>query len=342
VIPGATPAAVNAARAAAGLPVASNPDLANLGINGDIQAYNPSEQNWSHTVAFSVGRQWKGFDAFLAYTLQDGSQYGGIGEFGTTEGGNTTSSALYPDQSFDKDPNGAARGKSNNLIATAVKLNLSYKFEARPGWLSRFTLFGESHSGRPISFLMSDPAGSRNPTFGVSRDDALAYIPNLNSPDPSNPLKFTTNGTTVIFDSAASVAKLQALVAKFGLPMGRIVPRGFGRNPEVDRIDFQYAQDIPTPIHGHSMLFTLDIANLGNMLNKNWGVVKEYTASRSGGLVVNAQCADANGVAAGVASAVCSTYRYSYTTVNPTTIATPTIDQQSTLWSIEVGLKYRF
>ena len=344
VIPGATPAAVNAARAAAGLPVSTNPDLANLGLNGDIQAYNPSQQNWSRTVAFSVGRQWKGFDVFLAYTLQDGQQYGGISEFATTAGGNTTSGALYPDQSFDRDPNGAAKGRSNNLITSALKLNLSYKYEVKPGWTSRFTLFGEDHAGRPISFLMTDVTGSssRNPTFGVSRDDALAYIPNLNAPDPSNPLKFTSNGTTVIFDSAASVTKLQALVNKFGLPMGQIVGRGFGRNPEVNRLDFQYAQDIPTPIHGHSMLFTMDIANLGNLLNKSWGVVKEYSNSRAGGLVVNAQCANDAGIASGVASAACSTYRYSYTTVNPTTLATPTIDQQASLWAIEIGLKYRF
>ena len=342
VMPGATPAAVNAARAAAGLPVSSNADLANLAINGDIQAYNPGQQNWSRTIAFSVGRQWKGFDAFVAYTLQDGQQYGGIGEFATTAGGNATTGNLYADQSFDYDPNGAAKGRSNNLITNALKVNVSYKYAFRPGWTSRFTLFGESHAGRPISFLMSDPAGSRNPTFGTSSDTALVYVPNLSSPDPANPLKFTTNGTTVIFDSAASVTKMKALVDKFGLPSGKIVPRGFGRNPEVNRLDFQYAQDIPTPIRGHSMLFTLDIANLGNLLNKNWGVVKEYTGSRSGGAVVNAQCADVNGAAAGAASATCATYRYSYTTVNPTTLATPTIDQQASLWAIEIGLKYRF
>jgi hypothetical protein len=341
ILPGATPAAVNAARAAAGLPISSNPDLANLGINGDIQTFNPSVQNWSRTFAFSVGKEWHGFNAYLAYTLQDGQQYGGISEFATTEGGNATTSNLYADQGFDRDPNAAAKGRSNNLITSAVKLNLSYKIELHPGWTSRFTLFGEDRAGRPISFLMSDPAGSRNPTFGTSRDDALVYVPNLSSPDAANPLKFTTNGTTVIFDSIASVQKMQALVQKFGLPTG-IVPRGFGRNPETNRLDFQYAQDIPTPIHGHSLLFTLDIANLGNLLNKNWGVVKEYSNSRAGGLVVNAQCADASGVAAGVASATCATYRYSYTTVNPTTLATPTIDQQASLWALEIGLKYRF
>lgn len=342
VITGATPAAVNAARAAAGLPVSTNPDLANLGLNGDIQAYNPSQQNWMETVAFSVGREWRGLSGFVSYALQNGRAYGGISEFGTTAGGNTTSGAYYPDQSFDLDPNAAAKGKANNLIEHAFKANLAYKFEFRPGWVSRFTLFAEQHAGRPISFLMSDPAGNRNPTFGVSRDDALAYIPNLSNPDPANPLKFTTGQTTVFFDSQASLTKFKALVAQFGLPQGQIAPRGFGRNPSVSRLDFQYAQDIPIPIEGHTLTMTLDIANLGNLLNKHWGVVKEYTNSRAGGLVVNAQCADANGVAAGNGSPVCAAYRYSYATVNPASLATPVIDQNASLWAVELGLKYRF
>jgi hypothetical protein len=345
-IAGATPAAVLAQRTALGLPVATNPDLANLGLNGDIQAYNPSQQTWMRTIAFSVGREWRGLSGLVTYALQDGTSYGGISEFGTTAGGNITSGAFYPDQSFDRDPNGAAKGKANNLIEQALKANLSYKFEVREGWMSRFTLFAERHSGRPISFLMSDPAGGRNPTFGVSRDDALAYVPNLAAPDPANPLKFTSNGTTVFFDSQASLVKFQALVNRFGLAQGRILPRGVGRNPDVSRIDFQYAQEIPAPFRGHSMLLTLDIANVGNLLNKRWGVVKEYTGSRSGGQLVNAQCADASGVVPtannGVNPAACASYRYSYTTVNPTALATPTIDQNASLWAVEVGLKYRF
>lgn len=342
-ITGATPAAVNAQRAALGLPVSTNTDLANLGLNGDIQAYNPSEQNWMETVAFSVGREWRGLSGFVAYSVQDGSSYGGISEFGTTAGGNATSGAYYPDQSFDLDPNAAAKGKANNLIEHAFKADLSYKFEFRPGWVSRFTLFAEQHAGRPISFLMSDPAGGRNPTFGVSRDDALAYVPNLGNPDPTNPLKFTTGSTTVFFDSQASLTKFTALVAQFGLPKGQIVPRGFGRNPSVSRVDFQYAQDIPIPIRGHTLTMTLDIANLGNLLNKRWGVVKEYSNSRAGGLIVNAQCADASGAVPTAANpAACASYRYSYTTVNPTTLATPVIDQNASLWAVELGIKYRF
>lgn len=343
VIPGTTPAAVNAARSAAGLPVATNPDLANLGLFGDIQAYNPSQKSWNRTLALSAGRKVFGIDTWAAYTWQYGHQYGGISEFGTTAGGNSTSGNYYADQGFDRDPNAASEGKSNNMIRNALKLNMAYKAEFVPGWVSRFTLFGERRDGRPISFLMSDPAGGRNPTFGTSRDDALAYIPNLANPDAANPLKFVdARGTTVFFDSAASVARLKALVQQFDLPMGQIVKRGYGKNPDVDRFDFQYAQEIPVPIQGHSLLFTLDIANLGNLLNKKWGVIKEYTNSRSGGVVVNAQCARADGTAAGVADASCAAYRYSYTTANPASLAVPTVDQAASLWSVGFGLKYKF
>lgn len=333
-----------ATRAALGLPNPSNTDLTNVGLNGDIQAYNPSQKSWNETVAFSVGKIWHDIDTNLTWVVQDGRAAGGISEFGTTEGGNSTSGNYYADQTFDKDPNGIAKGKPTNLIRTATKLSMSYKHDFIPGWTSHFTLFGEAHEGRPFSFLMTDPTGGRNPTFGVSRDDALAYVPNLNAPDPANPLKFTTNGTTVIFDSAASLAKFQALVNQFHLPQGTIVPRSFGKNPWVNRFDFQYALDIPLPygLKNNKLLFTVDVQNVGNLLNKNWGVVKEYTNARAGGVLVNAQCADAAGVVATAASAVCATYRYSYASASPTALATPTVDQISSLYTIEFGLKYKF
>ena len=334
-----------ATRATLGLPVASNPDLTNLGSFGDIQAYNPGVQNWAATVAFSVGKRWHGLDALLSYTYQDAETYGGISEFGTTEGGNSASGNYYADQTSYLDPNASVLGRSGNRIRDSWKLDVSYKMELVKGFASHFTLFLESHSGRPINFLMTDPAnagGSRSPSFGVFRDDQLAYIPNLASPDSVNPLKFTSGATTVFFANQTALDQFKAVANQFHLPFGKVVPKGFGTNPSINRIDFQYAQEIASPIKGHELMFTIDFANLGNLLNKNWGVVKEYTNARAGGVVVNAQCADGNGVASGSASAVCASYLYSYTTVNAATLATPTVDPIATPWSIEFGLKYTF
>lgn len=329
-------------RTAQGLPVAANTDLTNLGLNGDIQAYNPDVTNTVSTLALSVARNLFGVQSDFTYVLQRGSAINGISEFGTTAGGNGTSGNYYADQTFSTDPNGAAKGRPGNLIRDAYKVSFNYKHEFWPGFLSTFTLFGEDKAGRPISFLMTDPNGNRNPTFGVSRDDALAYVPNLANCVTTGALPVCTTGsTTVFFDSQTSLNKFKALVAQFGLPQGQIVPKGFGRNPRANRFDFQFAQEIPGPLHGDKLLFTIDIANIGNLLNSHWGVVKEYTNSRAGGVLVNAQCADASGVAVKGASAVCASYLYNYQTANAATLATPIVDTNS-LYSVVFGLKYKF
>ena len=245
------------------------------------------------------------------------------------------------------DPNTAVKGRATNLIEDAFKFQLGYKHEFVKGWESRFTLFGESRAGRPISFLMADPraAGGRGTVFGVYRDDQLLYVPNLSSPDAANPLKFTSPaGTTVYFANAAALAQFKSLVTQFNLPQGQITPKGFGNNPRVNRIDFQYAQDIPGPLPGHHLLFTVDIANLGNLLNKKWGIIKEYSNSRAGSVLVNAACGDATGAAPTAANpAACQSYVYSMTTVNAATNSKPTIvDQTASLWQVELGLKYKF
>ncbi len=354
-IAGATPAAINAQRVLLGLNTSPIDDLANVGSNGDIQAYNPHEQNWNTTVAFSAGTKWKNLDLFASYVVQDGKSFGGISEFGTTEGGNSNSGNYYADQVSGLDPNTSVKGRATNLIDEAFKFQLGYKHEFIKGWESRFTLFGESRSGRPITFLMSDPrsaaggfgggSSSRGQVFGVYRDDQLLYVPNLSSPDALNPLKFTSpTGTTVYFANAAALAQFRSLVQQFNLPQGRILPKGVGQNPRVNRIDFQYAQDIPGPLPGHHLLFTVDIANLGNLINKKWGVIKEYSNSRAGAVLVNASCGDATGAAPTAANpAACQSYVYSYTNANAVTQSKPTIvDQTASLWQIELGLKYKF
>src|SRR5262249_21016361 len=142
-------------------------------------------------------------------------------------------------------------------------------------------------SGRPLSFLMTDPTGAtgRSVTFGVWRDDQLAYIPQLGTQSGTvngKPFFLTPNAaapggqTEVIFADQATLDRFKALVTYFGLPLGAVVPRGFRENPRVNRVDLQFAQEIPSPIKGHTLLFTMDIANLGNLISHNWGVVREY------------------------------------------------------------------
>ena len=249
-------------------------------------------------------------------------------------------------------------------------MSATYTAEFLKGYKSRFTMFMDSHSGRPITFLMSESGSfTRGGTFGVGRNDGLAYVPNLSNPvvvaNPNvvgstataNPAYLVTTGSTqVYFADLATFNQFKSLVNKFNLPQGQIVPKGFGTNPWIGRIDLQYSQEFPGFAPGHMILFTADLTNLGNLLNKKWGVVKEYSDTRTGTTIINADCANAAGqkstykatstssAAAQQLATACSAYYYSYSSAStPTNAAKPsTIDQVASTWQLELGLKYKF
>lgn len=326
----------NDQRIAQGLPTSTNPDLVNLGGARDIQAYNPDQASWSQTFAFSAGRTFfNRLDVNGSYTINRNSLFGGLPEFATIESDN------YGEQYTSFDPNSSVRGKASNTIANNLKLSASYKFEVKPGWETRITLFGEQRSGRPLNFTMQDggSTSARGQSFGVTRAGVLAFVPDMASADTSDPnlTKFTTNGV-VVYMSPADAAAFKNIVNTFNLKPG-VQDKGNGRNPSVNRIDLQIAQNIPTPIRGHKLLLTVDFINVGNMLNRKWGVVREFSDGRAtGSRITDVYCADALGNAAASNSPVCTSYLFKNASK---TITTPIISSD-TVWSVQMGLKYSF
>src|SRR5262249_50455179 len=51
---------------------------------------------------------------------------------------------------------------------------------------------------------------------------------------------------------------------------GQVPPRNAGRSPWNNQLDFRYAVDIPTGRKTQVQL-TMDVLNLLNLMNKNWG-----------------------------------------------------------------------
>ncbi|ESQ77593.1 TonB-dependent receptor [Asticcacaulis sp. AC402] len=343
---------IYANRTTAGLGVGTNADgsalydLANPGSGYDIQAYNPEIESSSETIAFSAQQSFDGviwdrdhLDLFAAYTHQRTNQYGGVPEFATTDccGGSN-----YGDQFSSEDPNAPTRGKSSFEIYRGVKLNATYEVEWFKDARTSFTLFGDIRDGRPLNFYMQD-AGSaaRGQVFGVVSGNQLAFIPQTESAIAgSNGLGFMTGSVPVYFTNATELANLQKLVTQFDLPTG-ILPKGVSRNPSIQRFDLHIAQDLPMPwFDGHKVVMTVDIFNLGNLLNKKWGTVAEYGVDgRQGTPMFRVACGDAAGNAVTGASPVCASYRISGVS---TTLTTPTVNQAATLNSVMVGLKYSF
>jgi outer membrane receptor protein involved in Fe transport len=306
----------------------------NPGASRDIEAFNPGEENTSWTLGVSLAREWdNGVNFLLAYTVQE------IDEFSASARFSSTASSLYGGQYTSFDPNSATSGRGQEEVEDNFKMELGFRRAFVSDLETRFSLFGEYRAGRPTTFTMNG-GGGRNATFGVNRGAQLAYVPNL-----SGTLTTTTVGTTsvttissdplVAFDSAASVASLQGLVRRFGIPTGGIVPRGTLNNKDVSQFDFQISQELPALREGHRTLFTIDIGNFANLINDEWGIVREFPEDYR---LFDVACAGADGVADNDGALTCNRYRISG--VNTTQGETTNTDRSR--WTVQLGLRYQF
>lgn len=302
----------------------------NPGSNRDIIALN-TDRGKTFNVGFTLQRDFEfGLDVLLGYSYQDQKDLVSGGRFGST------ANSLYGGGAAGLDPNAEAYGTSFEEIKHRYKMELGYEKKFFGDLTTRVNLFGEVRSGRPISFVMNDPASGRGSTFGVNRGNHLLYVPDFRNDTNPNDL----NVGLVTFDSAATMANFRRVVEQFGLPQGQIVPKGGGSNdqPEIYQLDLQLSQDLPTLVDGHKFQVILDFQNVLNMIDSDWGLIEEYFDANR---VISAQCADATGAAAPAGSPVC--VRYRYTNFNPTTDVKNTESPLSrSVWAVQVRLRYQF
>jgi hypothetical protein len=310
------------------IPVGSNGAISG---NRDIQAFNPSVDNTSWTLAVGVGKEWdNGLSFRFVYSVQEIEDFSGSARF------SSTASSLYGGQFASIDPNTATKGISQESIEDAMKIDFGFRQNFFGDLESRFTLFGETRSGRRSSFTMNGGSG-RNATFGVNRGSQLAYVPDMSGTVAV--LSGTTFGVSsdarVAFDSAATAENLRSMIRRFDIPTGGIVPRSTYENERVYQFDFQFSQELPTFFKGHKTLFTVDIQNVANLLNDEWGIVEEFPEDFR---LFDVSCAGADGIADNDGVLSCNRYRISSVNTNQT----ETRNTDRSRWTILLGLKYSF
>ncbi|MEO6717253.1 MAG: TonB-dependent receptor, partial [Novosphingobium sp.] len=247
------------------------------------------------------------------------------------------------------DGNGPAYGIANDQVDNAIKFDFTYTHAFFGDNKTTLALFGESRTGHPYSLTMRDPAG-RSTVFGVvnpgtgSQSRYLLYVPTGVS-DPK-----------VSFDNANNAALFDDYINRSGLSQyrGQIAPRNAFRSAWVTKIDLSISQEIPIIGRAKLKLFA-DIENFTNLLNKNWGQIREY-AFPYAIAPVQVSCLTApvaTGTAPGTATAAnagqaCAQYRY---TPNQTAVVggvtqftdpTDAIYPNQSLYSIRIGVRFSF
>jgi outer membrane receptor for ferrienterochelin and colicin len=322
----------DAARAAAGVGGTNVQNALDLVVGNE-------KRGKGYVAAIGLARTF--FDdslrASIGYVRQDLKEGASGVRFGTTSG------SLYGSQlAAAEDPNRDAYGTGYEEVRDRVKFELSYEKEFFENAKTRLTLFGEARSGRPFNVTMASQGGNRSPIFGTNRGAYQLFVPDFAADTNPNDLDVGL----VTFDNVNTLNAFRAAVARFDLPTG-IVRKGYNRNPDVNQLDLQLSQEIPTPIEGHKFKVVMDVYNVLNLLNSKWGTIEEYGNSGSGqgnNRIVDVQCATATGAAAGNGSPVCVRYRYSNPNATATTrsFAGRQGANNPSLWAAQISLRYEF
>lgn len=153
------------------------------------------------------------------------------------------------------DPNGETTATSDFEVRHRVLASGSWKFEFGKGHATTVSLFYEGSAGDPYSYMYADDVNGD----GIRGND-LAYVPAVRSDVSSD---VTDEEWRAVDTFIGSDPVLRAA-------RGTIVRRNATRSLWRNRLDLRLIQQLPSIRNQHFEL-TLDVLNLANLVNSDWG-----------------------------------------------------------------------
>lgn len=284
--------------------LARNTDLGN-GQQLTVSLSLPKKEHWSWT---------------LGYTYTDATEVSPLTSSQNTSNWNNT--PIF---------------QANENVAYDSRYAIRDRFTGVLGYENNFfgdnktsvSLFYEGRSGRPFSYIFFNDV---NGDSAATND--LFYVPN----GPGDVL--FTGGAAMeqkFFDFLAQTPDL----ARFA---GKVVPANSGNAGFVHSFDVRLSQEIPSFFNDNKIELTLDIMNIGNLLNRKWGLIDDY------GFFSTRRVANYSGICSSTVTAVCPAgsegkYVYTFTSPDETAIQENNNDKGNTgvsRWSVQVGFRYKF
>ncbi|PCI62604.1 MAG: cell envelope biogenesis protein OmpA [Gammaproteobacteria bacterium] len=277
----------------------------------DIMLTNADKNGRSKIFTTSLSKYFdNGLGFNMSYTNQD-----------VTEGTPGTSSTAKSNFKWPltTDRGRAQVGTGTYQIEHSFKLNLNYRAEFIENYATKFNLFFERSSGRPISWVFesrNDTGFGDQGTFGWT-SAYLPYIP-TGADDPN-----------IVLDGI-SWEELSANINAAGLGKyaGGFAPKGSGSSPWRTRMDLTITQELPGFMEGHKGELFFSIRNLLNMIDHNAAQSKRL---RFGSKLFSGFDIDDQG-------------RYVFTPLNRGFDGKnyDTFDADKSTWSIKAGVRYKF
>jgi hypothetical protein len=225
------------------------------------------------------------------------------------------------------DPNFAAYGTSNYQRDDAFRLVAGYDAALFGDNMTRVELFFNSQSGQRFSYTFADQASgnNRSAVFGVTGTNNRynIYVPNVSSATADPRVTYATG-----FDFAGFQNFIQN--SELNKYQGQIAPKNIGKAPRYNKLDLSVRQEVPF-VFGGKIELLADVENVLNLLNSDWGTIKQVAFPYYGTLA-NVTCGNV----------ACSSYTYanrSGTTFVPPAQA---VNLNGSLWGIRLGARVKF
>ena len=288
---------------------------------GDVYLLDTTSEGYSRQATFSLARPWtdeSDWSWSLAYTYTDAEEVSGLTSSTATSGWN---------YNYVFQANEEALATSRYEIKDRISGQLNWKHKFFGDNNTSVGLFYEGRSGRPYSFVYFNDANGDNRT---SND--LFYVPS----GPGDVVFGTLAANGVSTPDAAMESAFFDYLAnnpQLARYAGQVTPKNAGRAGFVNTFDVRISQELPGFFDGHKSEIWLDIVNVGNLLNKDWGHIYDY------GFFANQRVANLVGIDNN------GKYVYNFTTPDAPTIANGDADgfnQGVSQWSLQVGFRYKF
>lgn len=275
-----------------------------------------------HSQQFTVGldKPWTSESDWswsLDYTYTNAKEVAGLTSSTATSGWNYT---------YLFDANEENLATSRYEIRDRVLGTLNWRHSFFGDYKTEIGLVYEGRSGRPFSYVYFNDVNGDNRTA-----NDLFYVPS-----GRGDVLFGTLSSTGVFTAnpAMETAFFEWLNdhPELSRYKGSTTPQNAGRADWVNTFDVRFSQELPGFFKGHKSEIWMDIQNVGNLINKDWGHIYDY------GFFANQRVLSSPGIYNGQ-------YVYTFTSPDAPTVANADADGFNTgvsQWSIQLGFRYKF
>lgn len=306
----------NLGNTSGGATARGNRNVAERGYNDAILATSTDKggsQQFTMSLQkpFSINTDWSWS---LAYTYTNATEVSPLTS--STSGSTLGNIALF---------------QTNEEVASTSNYEIRDRFSAAVNWKHAFfgdndtsvSLFYEGRSGRPFSYAFDNDAN------GDGRSNDLLYIP--------------AGRGDVVFGTQAEENAFWSYVESneyLRSHMGTVAERNAETNRWVNSFDLRISQEIPGFFAGNKAEIWLDVLNVGNLINKDWGRTEEIGFPALKGVVEYGGICTAAGQLGGRCGAGdVGKYVYRFNGPDEASIYD---DRGISRWALQVGFRYKF